>query len=147
MERKISMYQTLILIGNLGKDPDLRFTPGGKPVATLSLATNRRYNNTNGEPVNETTWFRITVWGKQAEACNAFLHKGSKVLVEGRLTPDPETGSPRIWENNGRHGASFEVTASVVRFLDGREAREGSLPDGWGFEPVGAGLPGAEMPF
>lgn len=115
------MYQTIILIGNLGKDPEMRFTPSGQPVTTLSVATNRRYNNTNGQPVKETTWFRITVWGKQAEACNQHLHKGSRVLVEGRLTPDPETGGPHIWENNGKYGASFEVTASAVRFVSSRE--------------------------
>jgi single-strand DNA-binding protein len=115
------MYQTIILIGNLGKDPEMRFTPSGQPVTTLSIATNRRYNNANGQPVKETTWFRITVWGKQAEACNQYLHKGSRVLVEGRLTPDPETGGPHIWENNGKYGASFEVTASAVRFVSRRE--------------------------
>jgi len=120
------MYQTIILIGNLGKDPEMRFTPSGQPVTTLSVATNRRYNNTNGQPVKETTWFRITVWGKQAEACNQHLHKGSRVLVEGRLTPDPETGGPHIWENNGKYGASFEVTASAVRFVSSREETDES---------------------
>lgn len=79
--------------------------PRGQPVTTLSVATNRRYNGQNGQPVKETTWFRVTVWGKQAESCNEFLHKGSKVLVEGRLTPDPDTGGPHIWENNGKVGA------------------------------------------
>jgi single-strand DNA-binding protein len=123
------MYQTIILIGNLGKDPEMRFTPSGQPVTTLSVATNRRYNNANGQPVKETTWFRITVWGKQAEACNQYLHKGSRVLVEGRLTPDPETGGPHIWENNGKYGASFEVTASAVRFVSRREdADESEMP-------------------
>jgi len=120
------MYQTLILIGNLGKDPEMRFTPGGQPVTTLSVATNRRYNGVNGQPVRETTWFRVTVWGKQAEACNQYLHKSSRVLVEGRLTPDPETGGPHIWENNGKIGASFEVTASAVRFVSGREEADES---------------------
>jgi single-strand DNA-binding protein len=122
------MYQTIILIGNLGKDPEMRFTPGGQPVTTLSVATNRRYNGQNGQPVKETTWFRVTVWGKQAESCNEFLHKGSKVLVEGRLNPNPETGRPHIWENNGKVGASFEVTASTVRFLSGREDQEEAEP-------------------
>ena len=120
------MYQTLILIGNLGKDPEMRFTPGGQPVTTLSVATNRRYNGANGQPIKETTWFRVTVWGKQAEACNQYLHKSSRVLVEGRLTPDPETGGPHIWENNGKIGASFEVTASAVRFVSGREEADES---------------------
>jgi len=118
------MFQTLILIGNLGKEPEMRYTPSGQPVTTLSVATNRRYSGANGQPVKETAWFRVTVWGKQAETCNQFLHKGSKVLVEGRLTPDPETGGPRVWENNGKHGASYEVTASTVRFLSGREDGE-----------------------
>ena len=118
------MFQTLILIGNLGKEPEMRFTPSGQPVTTLSVATNRRYSGANGQAVKETTWFRVTSWGKQAETCNQFLHKGSKVLVEGRLTPDPETGGPRVWETNGRHGASYEVIASVVRFLSGREDGE-----------------------
>ena len=120
------MYQTLILIGNLGKDPEMRFTPGGQPVTTLSVATNRRYNGANGQPIKETTWFRVTVWGKQAEACNQYLHKSSRVLVEGRLTPDPETGGPHIWENNGKIGASYEVTASAVRFVSGREEADES---------------------
>jgi len=115
------MYQTLILVGNLGKEPEMRYTPTGQPVTTLSVATNRRHANNNGQPVKETTWFRVTIWGKQAEACNQFLHKGSKVLIEGRLTPDPETGGPRVWESNGKHGASYEVTASTVRFLSERE--------------------------
>ncbi len=132
------MFQTLILIGNLGKEPEMRYTPSGQPVTTLSVATNRRYSGANGQPVKETAWFRVTVWGKQAETCNQFLHKGSKVLVEGRLTPDPETGGPRVWENNGKHGASYEVTASAVRFLSGREDGE---------EGDAAGVPDNDIDF
>ena len=139
------MYQTVILIGNLGKNPEMRFTPSGQPVTTLSVATNRRYNGANGQPVKETTWFRITVWGVQAEACNEYLHKGSKVLVEGRLTPDPETGGPHIWENNGKVGASFEVTASIVRFLTGREDQDGQkLPAN---DQSGANPDAGDIPF
>ena len=118
------MYQKLILVGNLGKEPEMHITPNGQPVTTLSIATNRRYINNGGQPVKETTWFHVTVWGKQAETCNQFLHKGSKVLIEGRLSPDPDTGGPRVWESNGKHGASYEVTASTVRFLSGREDGE-----------------------
>lgn len=118
------MYQKLILVGNLGKEPEMRITPNGQSVTTLSVATNRRYSSNGGQPVNETTWFRVSVWGKQAETCNQFLHKGSKVLIEGRLNPDPETGGPHVWESNGKHGASYEVTASTVRFLSGREEGE-----------------------
>ena len=122
------MFQTIILIGNLGKEPEMRYTNTGQPVTTLSVATNRRYNGANGQPVNETTWFRVSVWGKQAESCNQYLHKGSRVVIEGRLTPDPETGGPHIWENNGKIGASFEVNASTVRFLSNREDHEESEP-------------------
>jgi single-strand DNA-binding protein len=122
------MFQTTILIGNLGKEPEMRYTNTGRPVTTLSVATNRRYNDANEQPKNETTWFRVSVWGKQAEACNQYLHKGSRVVVEGRLTPDPETGGPHIWESNGKVGASYEVTASTVRFLTGREGHDESEP-------------------
>ncbi len=134
------MYQTLILIGNLGKEPEMRFTPSGVPVATLSVATNRRYSNAAGQPVEETAWFRVTCWGKQAETCNQYLHKGSKVLVEGRLTPNPETGGPRVWESNGKHGASYEVTAATVRFLSGREDSDEG-------EAAGQSLAEDEIPF
>ena len=130
------MFQTIILIGNLGKEPEMRYTPGGQPVVSFSVATNRSYKGAEGQPVKETTWFRVTAWGKQAETCNQYLHKGSKVMVEGRLTPDPDTGSPRIWESNGKMGASYEVTASTVRFLSGREEHEeGEAAGGEGFGP------------
>jgi single-strand DNA-binding protein len=132
------MFHTLILVGNLGKEPEMRYTNSGQPVTTLSVATNRRYNDANNQPVKETTWFRVSVWGKQAESCNQYLHKGSRVVVEGRLNPDPETGSPKIWESNGRVGASYEVTASTVRFLTGREDHEGA--DGGG-EAIDGDIP------
>lgn len=111
------MYETLIVIGNLGRDPEMRYTPSGQAVTSFSIAVNRQYAAANGQQVKETKWFRISAWGKLAETCNTYLHKGSKVLVEGRLQADPNTGGPRVWEKDGRHGASFEVTASTVRFL------------------------------
>lgn len=113
------MYQKLIIIGNLGSNPEQRFTPSGDPVTTFSVATSRKY----GEK-DETTWFRVSVWGKQAESCNTYLSKGSKVLVEGRLHPD-SNGSPRTFQRkDGTTGASFEVTAENVRFLDGKADSE-----------------------
>ena len=106
------MYQKLIIIGNLGREPEMRFTPNGDPVTSFSVATSRKHGERD-----ETCWFRISVWGKQAEACSQYLHKGSKVLVEGRLRPD-ESGNPRVFERkDGSSGASFEVTAESVRFL------------------------------
>lgn len=115
------MYHTLIIVGNLGKDPEMRYTPSGQAVTSFPVASNRKYTSSNGEQVNETIWFRISAWGKQAEICNQYLKKGSKVLVEGRLTPDKTTGGPRIWQKqDGTSGASFEVNAQTVRFLSTR---------------------------
>jgi single-strand DNA-binding protein len=119
------MYQKMILVGNLGRDPEMRYTPGGQAVTNFSVATNRRYTDSSGETRDETVWFRISAWGKQAETCNQYLKKGSRVLVEGRLNGD-ENGNPRMWTGqDGSPRASFEVTAQNVRFLSGRD--EGSL--------------------
>ena len=115
------MFHTIIIVGNLGKDPEMKFTPTGQSVTNFSVASNRSYNDASGQPIKETIWFRVTAWGKQAEICNQHLVSGSKVLVEGRLTPDPDTGSPRVWNRqDGSSGASYEVTAATVRFLSSK---------------------------
>lgn len=126
------MYQSLIIVGNVGKEPEMRYTPSGQAVTSFSVATNRQYTNNNGQQVKETIWFRVSAWGKQAEICNQYVHKGMKVLVEGRLTADPATGGPRIWQKqDGSAGASFEVTANTVRFLSSRgEGGEGGMISG-----------------
>ena len=116
------MYQKLVIVGNLGRDPEMRYTPSGQAVTNLNIATNRQYTANSGERVKETTWFRVSVWGKQAETVNQYLRKGSKVLIEGRLTQDPATGGPRVWTGtDGAPRASFEMTAQTVRFLSSRE--------------------------
>ncbi len=116
------MYHTIIIAGNVGRDPEMRYTPSGQAVTSFSVATNRQYTGANGEQVKETIWFRISTWGKTAEVCNQYVKKGSKVLVEGRLTADKTTGGPRIWtKQDGSAGASFEVTANTVRFLSSRQ--------------------------
>jgi single-strand DNA-binding protein len=132
------MYQTLIIAGNVGRDPEMRYTPSGQAVTSFSVATNRQYTNNNGETVKETIWFRISAWGKTGEICNQYLKKGSKVLVEGRLTADPATGGPRVWTaQDGSTRASFEVYAQTVRFLSSRsEAAEPGMG--------GAAAPAAE---
>ena len=115
------MYQTIIIAGNVGRDPEMRYTPSGQAVTSFSVATNRQYTNNNGETVKETIWFRVSAWGKTGEICNQYLKKGSKVLVEGRLTADPTTGGPRVWTGqDGSPRASFEVSAQTVRFLSSR---------------------------
>jgi single-strand DNA-binding protein len=112
------MYQKLTIVGNLGQDPEMRYTPDGTPVTNFSVATNRRWTNADGSQGEETVWFRVTVWRRMAEVCNEYLEKGRQVLVEGRLRPDPQTGGPRVWtDRNGNPRASFEVTAQTVQFL------------------------------
>lgn len=129
------MYHTLIIVGNVGKDPEMRFTPSGQAVTSFSVATNRQYTSGNGEQIKETTWFRVTTWGKQAEVCNQYVKKGMKVLVEGRLTPDKATGGPRVWtKQDGSAGASFEVTAGTVRFLSSRGEVGEMATQGGGYE-------------
>ncbi len=140
------MYHTLILVGNVGKDPDMRYTPTGQPVTSFSVATNRQYTANNGEKVKETIWFRVTTWGKQAEVCNQYVKKGSKVLVEGRLTVDPATGGPRVWTpEGGSPRASFEVTANTVQFLSPRTEGDGGGGDSGSGSFVGA--PEDDIPF
>ena len=115
-------YQKLIIVGNLGRDPEMKYTPGGQAVTNFNLASNRQYTTSNGEKVKETTWFRISAWGRQAETCNQYLKVGSRVLIEGRLNPDKETGGPRIWSRqDGTQGSSYEVTADRVVFLTSRD--------------------------
>jgi single-strand DNA-binding protein len=125
------MYHTIIIVGNLGRDPEMRYTPSGQAVTNFSVATNRQYTSSDGSQVKETIWFRISTWGKSAEVCNQYLKRGSKVLVEGRLTPDNATGGPRIWtRQDGTPAASFEISASTVRFLSARGEEESSFPAG-----------------
>ena len=134
------MFHTLIVVGNVGREPEMRYTPSGQAVTSFSIATNRQYSTSDGEQVKETIWFRVTTWGKQAEICNQYLKKGSKVLIEGRLTPDKGTGGPRIWtKQDGSTGASFEVTAGTVRFLSSRGEAGGDMS-------MAGGMEGAEIP-
>jgi single-strand DNA-binding protein len=145
------MFQTIILAGNLGRDPEMRYTPTGQAVTSFSVATNRQWTNNNGETVKETIWFRVSAWGKMAETCNQYLKKGSKVLVEGRLTADSNTGGPRVWTGqDGQPRASFEVSASTVRFLSSRsEASEPGLGSAAPLEEGAFGGPDADesIPF
>lgn len=111
------MYQKLTIIGNLGGDPEMRFTPTGTPVTNFSVATNRKWTNSDGSQGEEVSWFRVTAWGRMAEVCNEYLSKGRLVLIDGRLKPD-EGGSPRVYQRkDGDYAASFEVTAETVKFL------------------------------
>ena len=106
----------IILIGNVGSDPEMRYTPNGKAVTSFTVATNRRFSTASGETREETDWFRISAWGKQGEMCNQYLSKGRQVYVEGRF-------HARNWEaQDGQMRTSLEVTADRVLFLGKRTA-------------------------
>lgn len=107
------------MIGNLGKDPTMRYTADdAKAVCDFSVGVNRSFSDKTGTQVTETTWLKVTTWGKLAEACNNCLKKGSKVFVSGRLNVDPNTGGPRIWAgDDGTARSNFEITADQVEFL------------------------------
>jgi single-strand DNA-binding protein len=112
------MYQQITIIGRLGHDPDLRYTPQGTPVCNFSVATDYIYNNANGERQQRTTWFRVVVFGKMAENCNAYLAKGRLVLVTGRVSMNTWT------DRDGNARASLDVHADTVRFLSPKSSRE-----------------------
>lgn len=109
------MFQQIILIGNLGSDPEMRYTPSGVPVTSFSLAVNRKWTGQDGQPQEKTTWFRVTAWRKLAETTSQYLTKGSKALVVGELE-EARTYTDR----NGNTQVSIEITAQNVRFLSGR---------------------------
>lgn len=133
------MWHTIIIAGNVGRDPEMRYTPSGQAVTSFSVGTDASYTGSDGQRVKKTVWFRVSAWGKLAETCTQYLHKGSKVLIEGRLNGD-EKGNPRTFQRqDGTTSASFEVTANTVRFLSPRGEAEGG-------EPVG-GEAGEEIPF
>ncbi len=142
------MYQQIIIVGNLGRDPEMRYTPSGTPVTSLNVATNRKYTGSDGQVVKETTWFRVSVFGKSAETCAQYLKKGSAVLVEGRMTPDKQSGGPRVYTRpDGTMGATYEVFANTVRFLSSRgEAGSAPAPVG-GDEEIPVGSTEDEIPF
>jgi single-strand DNA-binding protein len=100
-----------ILIGKLGKDPELRYTPGGQPVASFSLATTERWTDKNGQRQDRTEWHNIVVWGKLAELVNQYLKKGRSAYIEGRITN-------RSWDDkDGNKKYRSEIVATTVEFL------------------------------
>jgi single-strand DNA-binding protein len=109
------MYQQITLVGNLGSDPEMRYTPSGVPVTTFSLAVNKSWTSQDGQRQDKTTWFRITAWRQLAETCSKYLSKGRQVMVIG------EVEDARPWtDREGNTRASLEVTAQTVRFLGNR---------------------------
>lgn len=102
----------VMIIGNVGTDPEMRFTPNGNPVTSFRVATSRYYTGSDGEKKQETEWFTVTAWNKLAESCNQFLAKGRRAYVEGRLRS-------RSWEGgDGQKRTQVEIVAERVLFLD-----------------------------
>ncbi len=122
----------VILIGNLGRDPEMRYTPSGQPVANFSLATSRSRRDPNGNWVDDTEWHRIVAWERMAELASQSLRKGSKVYVEGRIQ------SRKYTDNQGVERTSFDIVANDLTLLDRRvDAGEGAgagAGDEWGDE-------------
>lgn len=110
------MFQQCIIIGNLGRDPEMRYTPDGTPVTSFTVAVNRRWTDPSGNQSEKTWWFKVTCWRKLAETTNQYLKKGRQVMVIGEIDAS-------AWiDQEGKPRASLELTARDVRFLGGREA-------------------------
>ncbi|HEX9813357.1 MAG TPA: single-stranded DNA-binding protein [Myxococcota bacterium] len=139
----------VILVGNLGRDPELRYIPSGQAVANFTLATNERWRDKDGNNQERTEWHRIVVWGKSAENCAQFLQKGRSVYIEGKL-------QTQEWEDKeGNKRKTTEVVAQTVQFLGGRggaESAGGSSGDSGSFGgdsggEGSSGPPPSDVPF
>jgi single-strand DNA-binding protein len=113
------MYQQITLVGNLGRDPEMRYTGSGVPVTNFSVATTRTWTGADGQRQEKTVWFRVAAWRRLAEICNEYLAKGRRVLVVGELD------EPNIWtDQNGNTRADLQLTARDVQFLNSRAEAE-----------------------
>lgn len=138
------MYQQITLVGNLGTDPEMRYTTSGVPVASFSLAVNKTWTNQEGQRQDKTTWFRVTTWRKQAEIVSQYLTKGRQVLVIG------EVEDARPWtDRDGNMRASLEVTAQLVKFMGSRNDPVGGSDGSFDSAESGAGesVSDEEIPF
>ena len=127
-------FNKIILVGNLGRDPELRYTPQGTPVCSFSMATNERRKDKSGEMQDQTTWFRVTLWGRQAETASQYLTKGRPVYIEGRLRVEEWT------DRDGKPRQTLEVHATDMQFIGGARSEEPLA------EKAAAGVGPAEQP-
>lgn len=119
----MATYNKTILVGNLTRDPDLRFTTSGKPVCNFDIAINHHFKNAKGETVEETVFIPVTIWGKQAESTGQYMKKGRLVLVDGRLFQDR-------WEDkDGKKRSSLKLNASTIQFLGSPKGKEEPKPE------------------
>ncbi|HLE52623.1 MAG: single-stranded DNA-binding protein [Chloroflexi bacterium RBG_19FT_COMBO_50_10] len=114
----------VMIIGRLGRDPEMRYTPSGKPVTTYSVATSRSWNSSDGERHTETEWFNVVAWGSLAEICKQHLIKGQQVYIEGRL-------QTRYWEDGDRvkHSATEIVASEMIMLGDRRDLNQSHEED------------------
>src|SRR5579885_2289463 len=130
----------VVLVGNLTRDPELRHTPGGTPVCSLRIAVNSRRRDESGNWTDKPNFFRISVFGNQAESCAQYLSKGRPVAIDGRL-------DWRQWEQDGVKREAVEIVAESVQFLGSRDGGgDGGAGGGNQFVPMGAGDGGADFP-
>lgn len=113
-------FNKVIVVGNLGRDPELRYTPQGTAVCSFSVATSEKRRDKAGEMQEQTTWFRVTTWGKQAETASKYLVKGKPVYIEGRLRVEEYT------DRDGKNRYSLELNASDMHFIGGGQSGDGS---------------------
>ncbi len=126
-----------MIIGNLGRDPEMRYTPSGQAVTQFTVATNRNFRDAQGEWQSETEWFRVVVWGQQAERTAERLRKGHKVYVEGRI-------QTRQWEDQtGNKRYTTELVANQVSSLEKRDREDGDSQFGGDDRPAGSGSSGS----
>ena len=137
--RSSNSLNKIMVIGNLGGDPEMRFTPGGSPVTSFNVATNWSFNTPDGERREETEWFTIVAWNRLAETCNQFLTKGQKVYAEGRLRS-------RTWDGqDGQKHTRIEIIANRVIFLDKRAAGPG--PEDRAYDMDSGDIEPPDIPF
>lgn len=110
----MASFNTITLVGNLGRDPELRYTPQGTPVCSFTMATNEKRKDKSGEFQDQTTWFRVTLWGRQAETASQYLTKGRPVYIVGRLRIEEWT------DRDGKQRYTLEVHATDMQFIGGR---------------------------
>ncbi len=129
----------VMIIGHLGRDPEMRYTPSGRPVTTFSVAVSRSWNSSDGERRSETEWFKVVAWGNLAEICKKYLTKGQQVYIEGRL-------QTRRWEDKeGQRRTSVEVVANEMTMLG--ERREKGANDDNSFDEIPPDIDEDEFPF
>ena len=135
-------FNKITIVGNLGRDPELRYTPQGTPVCSFTIATNERRKDKTGEQQDITTWFRVTLWGRQAETASQYLTKGRPVYVEGRLRVEEWT------DRDGKQRHTLEVHATDMQFIGGGrvdEAPSGGASRNESFGGGGTAAPGSDI--